>query len=408
MNDNYLKLTLEELIEDREFISWVLKGSNSTEWEKRIADNPAFKPKAYKAREIVLLLRDTYSVLKEDDVVNIWQNVERFDKLHLKKARSKKIKNTISWAAIVVFLVAFSSLAYLYHQKLNLGYSFAENSDISGFRDTKLVLSSGEEIQIKKENSKISVNRGDELIIGTDSVIDLRQINMFNEGEVQMNEVITPYGKTSELVLADGTRVSLNAGSRFAFPSKFQKKNREVYLEGEAYFEVARNTKQPFIVKTTDLDVEVLGTSFDVSAYPTDNNIETVLLEGSVEISKPALLGFSRDVIKLEPNQKARFNKKSKDVKVSDEPDADAYIAWTAGWFQFSKQSLKDVFASLERYYNVKIVVSDSFPSEELISGKLDLKESIEEVMFVLNDVAKLKYKLINNTLYIEKIPVRD
>src|SRR5690606_14480825 len=98
--------------------------------------------------------------------------------------------------------------------------------------------------------------------------------------EVWMNEVIIPYGKKSELLLADGTKVWLNAGSRLAFPSRFTRNTREVFLEGEACFQVAKNEEQLFIVKAGNLDVKVLGTHFNVSAYPADATIETVLLEG--------------------------------------------------------------------------------------------------------------------------------
>lgn len=195
----------------------------------------------------------------------------------------------------------------------------------------------------------------------------------------------------------------MNAGSRLAFPTKFTSKNREVFLEGEAYFEVAKNEQQPFIVNAAEVDVEVLGTHFNISAYSGDANIETVLLEGSVVLTTTNSLGLGKNEIILKPNQKASLQKKSKNFVVTDEADAYMYIAWTKGWLEFSRESLQSVFSKMERYYNIEISTPQNFPSSEIITGKLDLKDSLEDVMKVLSDVAKLEYRIVNNTIEIDK-----
>ena len=200
--------------------------------------------------------------------------------------------------------------------------------------------------------------------------------------------------KKAELLLADGTKVWLNAGSRLAFPQKFIEKKREVFLEGEAYFEAAKNETQPFIVNTGQLNIKVIGTHFNVSAYPSDNNIETVLLEGSVVVSRPTVFGLKKEEVTLKPDQKALFDVQNNIISVSDVPDAGMYISWTTGWLEFSKESLHSVFNQLERYYNVKITIPPNFPYPELISGKLDLKDSLEDVMIALGDVSNIVYRI--------------
>ena len=183
-------------------------------------------------------------------------------------------------------------------------------------------------------------------------------------------------------------------------------------MEGEAYFEVVRNENQPFIVNASGLSIKVLGTRFDVSVYPTDCHIETVLLAGSVSIRKPGTLEIGRSETVLKTNQKASFNKKSGDLKVSEVTDAEFCIAWTEGWFRFSKERLKKVCTKLERYYNVKIKIAADFSSTELITGKLDLKDSLTDVLKALSDVANIQYRIDGDTIYIEEkikeLPMRN
>ena len=403
MEGKYLKYNLEELIEDKQFVAWVLRGNKNNEWKKFIEDNPGIKLIVKKASEIILLVCDTYEVLDEESVLKIWQNIEHFNQFQTKKIRNLKLRKFLSWAAVILFAVSVGSFSYLYLQKKNSDYQFVSSEIQDQSNESRLILSDGEEIELHNDNSTISLNNNNELIINNDSVIVLSQKESESDNVVQMNEVIIPYGKKSELLLADGTKVWLNAGSRLAFPSKFTKKTREVYLEGEAYFEVVKNEAQPFIVNVAEIDIKVLGTHFNVSAYSSDENILTVLLEGSVSVNKLVAMGFSKNENVLNPYQKAKFDKQNKSIVISDEPNADLYIAWTEGWLQFSHESLHSVFAKLERYYNVEINTPEKFPSSELISGKLDLKESLEDVLVALADVAKIEYRITGNEIYIDK-----
>ena len=216
--------TIDQIIEDRDVIDWVMKGANQKEMSQLMAGNPAFRKKALKAREVILLLHDVHEVLDESEVVKIWKKIDQFDKLRPNEARHFKSGAVLSWAAVFVGLIVFGSLAYIYLQNTGTSYEFSENIPLTN-NDAKLVLANGEEIRLKNDHSKIAVTGEDELLIENDSVIDLRQRNSGTEEATQMNEVIIPYGKKSELLLADGTKVWLNAGSRLAFPSKFTKED---------------------------------------------------------------------------------------------------------------------------------------------------------------------------------------
>ena len=403
MKPKFLSCNLEELLEDKLFIAWVLRKQNDKEWKAFIDANPQFAPTARKAREIILMLRDSYELMDEDSVLEIWQNIGRFEKLHRPKDKKLIIRKTIQWAASVLLILSLGTLGYLYLNEQDTTYPFASVSSGMETGRARLVLSGGEEVALEKQNSSVAFNSENELVINNDSIIDLTNTEAETVKEARLNEVIIPYGKRSELLLADGTKVWLNAGSRLAFPSAFSGKKREVFLEGEACFKVAENKNQPFVVNAGELDVNVLGTWFNVSAYPEDAVIETVLLEGSVSVQKSSVLGIGKKETFLKPWQKASFNKRQNEMKVEYDPSAEVAVSWTEGWFQFSGESLKSVLNKLERYYNLEVVLPEHFPSNERITGKLDLKDSPQEVLNALADVAQISYRISGNKIYIDK-----
>ena len=397
MQKKYLKYNIEQFVDDKNFIAWILKGDKNNEWENFVNINPQINSKIKKAREIIMLLRDDYTDLDDSSVLEIWQNIDRFQQQqqqHKNNSRSLTIRKSLSWAASILIIFSLGTLAYYFLNNSGTNYQFTSSQNVSQINSARFILPNGEEIELNSDNSTVSLNNENELVINNDSVIDLSQKKTGTEKNTRLNEVVIPYGKKSELLLADGTKVWLNAGSRLAFPTTFLGKNREVFLEGEAYFEVAKNKLQPFIVSVGQLDIKVLGTHFDVSAYPAENSIKTVLLEGSVAISKTTAFGFINNEIILKPNQKAEFEKDINEIFISNEENAEFYISWTEGWLHFSKESLQSVLRKLERYYNVEIMIVKDSSSSELISGKLDLKDSVEDVVRALEDVTKLKYQI--------------
>lgn len=402
MKSKFLKYSLEQLLEEKSFITWVLQEDNKPEWDKFLESNPGFHSKINKSREIIHLLKDRYDVLDPDSILEIWKNIDEFERQYLKKVRKTDFRRTLSWAASFLIIVSLGIVGYFLVIEKEKAYQFT-STDIIQSDDARMILSTGEEIALKKDNSTITLNDATNQVTVNDSIIDLIKKADAGKQEAQMNEVVIPYGKKSELLLADGTKVWLNAGSRLAFPSKFTKNIREVFLEGEACFEVEKNEEQPFIVKTGKLEIKVLGTHFNVSAYPTDNVIETVLLEGSVSVERARTLGLGKSEVLLKPNQKASFKKEKNDFSVTDETDADIYIAWTYGWLKYERENLKSVLRKVERYYNVEIRLPDNYPQDDKITGKLDLKESLNEAMGILADASGTEFRIIGDKVYMEK-----
>jgi ferric-dicitrate binding protein FerR (iron transport regulator) len=204
-----------------------------------------------------------------------------------------------------------------------------------------------------------------------------------------LNQLIIPYGRTSEVILPDGTKVILNAGSRLAYPDVFAGTSREIYLNGEAYFEVKHDSKRPFVVQVNDLRIKDLGTRFNVSAYSSDARIETVLTEGKVSI-KQNNSGLFNLATELVPGQLASFNKQSGQISIK-KVDVDDYVMWTQGLMRFETVDLSQIIKKLERYYNIRFEYNDPMLGTVRISGKLELKEDKKEVLERIARTASVK-----------------
>jgi ferric-dicitrate binding protein FerR (iron transport regulator) len=213
-----------------------------------------------------------------------------------------------------------------------------------------------------------------------------------------MNQLVIPYGKTSEIILPDGTHVFMNAGSRLIYPEFFADKTREVFLVGEAFFDVEHNEQQPFIVQTTDIRVRVLGTQFNVSAYPSDNIIETVLTSGKVRLEQNNTGMFS-ETTELSPGQLAAFSKTERTTRLKD-VDIENYTLWKENLLKFESTDLSRVVKRLERYYNIRFKYHDPFLGGIKISGKLDLSDSREFVLENVADAATVEISKIGEGYY--------
>ncbi len=399
MKKDYLQLPIEELLEVQEFIEWMRHGKHQKEWESFLNENPEFIENVNKARKVMELLNDRHDHLSELDLLKIWKNIEHFDEQIRHGKRHFLVHTVMRYAAMLILLLSIGTAGFWVFNRNQKLYVYSTAAESGKNSKSKLHLSNGTTVDLEKDNSKIALNGDQRVVIDNEKVIDLSKNSSHDVSA--MNEVVIPYGKKLQLILGDGTRVWLNAGSRLAFPNKFTGKKREVFLEGEGYFEVAHNQNLPFFVNTGEIAIKVLGTKFNISAYESDKLIETVLIEGSVAISVKAALGFLKKETILAPNQKASYDRKEHSMALKFEPDVEFTYAWTEGWFKFHRQSLNDVLNKLQRYYDVQFIYESDFQISDLITGKLDLKDSITQVMVALNDVANLQYRIIGNKVYI-------
>lgn len=199
-----------------------------------------------------------------------------------------------------------------------------------------------------------------------------------------------PIASTYSMTLKDGTKVWLNSSSKLKYPQKFDSKFRKVELEGEAFFEVAKNPSKPFIIKAKETEILVLGTSFNVNAY--ENQVATTLVEGSLKVTN----GVSSSIIK--PGQEAISNKEKIEI---DQPNINVRTAWQRGEFFFDGNNLKDIMLQIQRWYNVKIIGLDDLNYRSTFKGTIDKNQNLSNVLKILNVSTGKTFELRNNIITI-------
>lgn len=306
-------------------------------------------------------------------------------------------------AAVFLLSLTFAALLYMNHSKsvdsVEMSNHAAEDIPPGGDRAT-LTLADGSIISLNEmEGGKIAEQAG-VIITKTNEGQLVYTVTVFSEELPQADRVIpvyntvtTPRGGQYQVVLPDGTKVWLNAESSLRYPAFFSKTERQVELVGEGYFEVARNDKAPFIVKTDDQSVRVLGTHFNINSYQKHRRTETTLLEGSVEVSSTK--GDSGQSIsrRLKPGEQAVVGRQS-NIEVKKVKAFNA-IAWKRGFFYFDDTTIENVMEELSRWYNFDFEFEGKVPSIKLW-GKVYRNVNAAEALDILS-YFNLKYRIVDN-----------
>ncbi|QEC52189.1 FecR family protein [Anseongella ginsenosidimutans] len=227
------------------------------------------------------------------------------------------------------------------------------------------------EIEVVTINTKESAEEGDEPVYKT---------------------VVVPYGKRTMLTLQDSTRIWLNSGSKLVYPEVFEDGQRQVYLEGEAYFDVQHSESRPFFVQTKDMEIKVLGTEFNVSAYSDDENSNVVLVKGSIELTTNRTSFSEKVKTRLVPHEIAVYNPAEKDLEISNTV-VEEYVSWRTGSMVFKNSRLSEILKKLQRYYRMQIELEDPGLGTATFTGPLDLKKNIESVMDIICLTTSLVYE---------------
>ncbi len=284
-NGKYIGYTVEDLLEDQEFISIVNNIQSKVEWEQFLQSNSSAKDAILQAKTIIELFRIRDERLAEDKKFKLWKDISSFSKEFPRTIRLSKIRFYARVAASILIIITVGSGIYFGLRQSKNPYQFKESLSELKSESPLLLLSNGTKVELPDDKFSVEVIKGkNAVLIDKDSIVQNLPVSQKEGKKMALNEITVPYGRKTAVVLADGTKVWLNAGSHFAFPQKFDEGKREVFLEGEGYFEVTKNKDQPFIVSTQNIDVKVFGTKFNISAYPSDNFCETILLEGSVSV----------------------------------------------------------------------------------------------------------------------------
>lgn len=290
-------------------------------------------------------------------------------------------------AAVLLVLIAIGSYFYRKHD-------MAERNDlvaaaiVPGGNKAVLTLSNGKRISLDDAAfGQLASQDGVAIKKSADGLLVYDVSNAVGTMTNGIHTITTPRGGEYQVILPDGTKVWLNAESSLSFPAVFKGMERQVTLSGEAYFEVAKNKRKPFLVNAGGQMVEVLGTHFNISAYKEDNNIRTTLLEGSVRVS---VKNTTQSMV-LKPGQQSAVTKNGL-IKLS-EVRADDAIAWKNGYFQFDNQSLPDVMKKIARWYDVDIEYNGKLTNENFV-GQVSKFDDISDVLAALELTGLAHFKI--------------
>ncbi|WP_347051653.1 FecR family protein [Flavobacterium olei] len=310
-------------------------------------------------------------------------------------ARKTNYRKYISIAASIIILLG---IGFFYKQNL-VDKPVEKKFDFKS-SDIVLQLENGEAQIISEQNSsQVKDAKGN--IVGNQNGDKLVYENSSNPEKLVYNTIKIPYGKKFRLQLSDGTFVHLNSGTTLKYPVKFiTGENRQVFLDGEAFFDVAKDKKHPFIVNADELNVRVLGTHFNVSNYPEDAATDVVLVEGSVGMYESHTEFDAAKNTILKPGFKGSFNKGN--AKISTKAViTDIYTSWIDGGLTFRNMTFKNIITKLERRYNVTIINKNEKLANEKFNASFK-EESIENVMSYFNDIHGIQYTIKNNQILIK------
>ncbi|MDR3268203.1 MAG: FecR domain-containing protein [Tannerella sp.] len=383
------KQLYRRLLEDPVFFRWLLYPTHELDvyWNNMMQEDSEKEEAIGELKTILQGIRVVEEDLSAEAKEALWQKI---DAAAGRKRKVARLKTILRYAAAGCILLAVG--LWFYDLKMNRPDPAADYR--SFFTDSAALdnLTSGnivilrhdqEKIEVSETNVELSHDAEGRMSVNSEAIGN----KPANKPESDLNRLFVPYGKTTSILMSDGTKIWVNSGSRVMYPSVFAKNKREIYVEGEVFLDVARNEPVPFIVKTDLLEIHVLGTSFNVSAYRNDENQSVVLVTGSVSI-KGSSENTTRTIL---PNQKYVLERNT-DTAGVEQVDVVDYICWKYGFLSFRNEKLSAVLKKVERYYNVRIAYDASAIDHTSVSGKLDLKEDIGETFRIIAITAPIEY----------------
>ena len=382
------KIKAEDILMQDGEPSDVLYGKNADESEDEVRERQLARRIYYYLinHSKTSLPNDEKSVLKSQIVDSVNQY-----------RRSRRVR---VWSAVAAILI-IGFVGVLWYSQVHetpAVVKFAENTSVARpVGDTRLILQNGQEIRIDKKQSKIQYGQN-----GKDISIDASQKvkQSLESKKIVYNTVVVPYGKRTEITLSDGTNVWLNSGTRLVYPAVFAKNKREVYIDGEAVFEVKHSDVKPFLVNSRDFTVRVMGTVFNVSAYSDDQYSSAVLERGKIELSYKGNSLLHKEKTQLSPGDMAIYNPSKKEISEKRVNPAD-YLSWRMGYYVFRSERLDNILKKLARYYDVEIKLQNTELGEQTFSGSLDLKKTPEDVLKVIQKTTSLTFSCTKDEIII-------
>ncbi|MES2456816.1 MAG: FecR domain-containing protein [Bacteroidota bacterium] len=350
---------------------------------------------SHEIEKLIALQEDASDSLADEKWSLMLQNILSADKPRIVKRHT--LFPYLRWAAAIIFLTAASSIVYF---KTNRDKAYVFTADIApGKNKAILTLANGRQISLTDAVSgSIAKQAGVSISKTANGQLVYKITNSRNfEDEHKTNKISTPNGGQWQIELPDGTKIWLNAATSLVYPLSFSgSKERRVELDGEAYFQVAKDKLHPFIVRTAKQEVEVLGTHFNINSYADEQFTKTTLLEGSVRVTK----SDSHQTEMLSPGKQAVVW--ANGIKVT-EVDVEESTAWKNGYFMFVNEKQESIMRKVSRWYNVKIEYADPAAREVMYYGTVSRYDHIAKVLRKFEQTGEVRFEIIGSKIIVHK-----
>ena len=372
---------------DKELLHTYFRGEATPEEEKQIMDWAESSPENYQ------------EYLKER---KIWNAILMYSVNPTIKATATHKRLFLSlykYAAIAV--IAFGVGFYTLHNR-NVPGDFLSHLSPMDISEPVLLQNNQKYIALGAESFYLNEQKGIVKNNHTDRLLSYHQEDAsrgFSFGKKRAdNRLLVPQGQTYKLALADGTNVMLNAESELTFPSEFDTDRREVFLKGEAFFQVTHNEKAPFIVHTDQLDVQVLGTTFNVSGYNNENMLKVTLVEGSIRIHQQG------DSVKIRPNEQYNYNKNTREKRVQT-VDTELFTSWVNDEYIFKDTTLDEIFNRINHWYMFDVTYESPSLKEKRFFLTIGRDASLDQIIQIINSTEEVCIEKKDNHIVVKNIP---
>lgn len=392
MKKQISEYTYTDLLNDDEFIKdHSILRKNTAKWEKMVLCGKLNREEYLKACK----LAGCYSILVSDDDFNIDKT---WDKINMAKRANKTRHLGVfvagAAAAILLMIGGWGVLSVLNEGIGNTiphGIAAVERPILDEeSKEIQLIVDNQQKYTLEN-NASVDYTQSKTTGINSNPVASNNNNNASGEKEISYNQLVVPKGKRSQLILEDGSKVWVNAGSRVVYPVAFGKAEREIYIEGEVFLDVTKDAQRPFVVKTKELNIKVLGTSFNVKSQLNNSAKEITLVTGKVMVED-----MHKKEYVLNPSQQLKYADES---SIVEHVDTDKYTCWRSGVMRFDSERLTLILQKLSDYYGITIHHTSEIEAITC-SGSLDLSEDFTQVIKSLGIVTGLKYKLNSDNSY--------
>lgn len=381
---DYTDYSMEQLLEDDFFLESFFKPTaySQTFWEEQIHKDEALAREIAYANVVLGSIPYRKSIFSEKDKNSLWKRIDTTS--HRKRLYKFWYSSA---AAVVALLLVMGGIYYAnYYATNDLTAIEKVQKPESPAETIQLILAEEKKVEIE-ENSRLQYNKKGELHINTQKVATVQKAETDSQTKKEpvYNQLVVPVAKRTFLELADGSRIWVNANTRVVYPVTFEEKKREIYVDGEIYLEVYPDKERPFIVKSKKMDIHVLGTKFNVSAYESNSEVSVVLVSGKVNVRTD-----NRIESVLKPSDRLSYKKDVTDIQTVN---VENYISWKDGFYTFDNECFSTVLDKLSDYYGKKMKYSVAAGALRC-SGSLNLDEDMVKVLTGLESTMPVNFTI--------------